>query len=176
MIDPVIDITLRGAFALLFVLSAMEKLQDREVFRFQLEEFQLLPKSLVTTAARVIIFAEVMTAIALLLSDPFFGVATGCVLLAIYALAIFINLLRGRTWMDCGCLGSAAEGLSYWLVTRNLVLLAALMVLLLPTVARTLVWLDYFSILFSVFAAAMTYLLLNTLLAASTRSQMWWSE
>jgi len=174
-IDPVIDITIRGAFALLFALSAIEKLSNRETFQFQLEEYQLLPKQLIPLAGMGIIFAEVTTAIALLIYDPFYGAMMGCVILSVYACAIFINLLRGRTWMDCGCLGSAGEGLSYWLVTRNLVLVATLMVVSLPTLERSLVWLDYLSILFTVFSASMAYVVLNTLLAANTRSKMWWS-
>ena len=174
-IDPVIDITIRGAFALLFALAAMEKLNDRETFQYQLEEYQLVPTGLIPVAGMAIIFAEVAIAIALLIQDSFYGVMMGSSLLAVYASAILINLIRGRTWMDCGCLGSAGEGLSYWLVTRNLVMLATLMILLVPTVERTLVWLDYFSILFTVFGACLAYVVLNTLLAANTRSKTWWS-
>jgi hypothetical protein len=174
-IDPVIDITIRGAFALLFALAAMEKLHDRETFQIQLEEYQLVPKGLLPAAGMAIILVEVAIAIALLIQDSFYGVMMGCALLAVYASAILINLIRGRTWMDCGCLGSAGEGLSYWLVTRNLVMLAALMILLLPTIERTLVWLDYFSILFTLFGTSLAYVILNTLLAANTRSKMWWS-
>jgi hypothetical protein len=174
-IDPVIDITIRGAFALLFALSSMEKLHDRETFQYQLGEYQLVPARFIPVAGLTIILVEVATAIALLIQDSFYGVMMGGALLAVYASAILVNLLRGRTWMDCGCLGSDGEGLSYWLVTRNLVMLATLMMLLLPTVERTLVWLDYFSILFTIFGASLAYVILNTLLAANTRSKMWWS-
>jgi hypothetical protein len=174
-IDPVIDITIRGAFALLFALSGMEKLHDRETFQYQLGEYQLVPAGFIPVVAMTIIFAEVAIAIALLIQDSFYGVMMGSALLAVYASAILVNLLRGRTWMDCGCLGSDGEGLSYWLVTRNLIMLGALMILLLPTIERTLVWLDYFSISFAVFGASVAYVILNTLLAANTRSKMWWS-
>jgi hypothetical protein len=174
-IDPVIDITIRGAFALLFALSSMEKLHDRETFQYQLGEYQLVPAGFIPVAGMAIILVEVAIAIALLVQNSFYGVMMGSALLAVYASAILINLLRGRTWMDCGCLGSDGEGLSYWLVTRNLVMLATLMMLLLPTVERTLVWLDYFSILFTVFGASLAYVILNSLLAANTRSKMWWS-
>ena len=175
MIDPVVDIVIRGAFALLFALAGLEKFHDRATFQFQLEEYQLLPKQLVPVAAIGVISAEIIIAIALLLPSSIYGVVMGTTLLMVYATAICINLIRGRTWMDCGCLGSTGEGLSYWLVTRNLGLTSGLLLLLLPTAARTLVWLDYLSIAFAILGAAIAYVVLNTLLAANTRSKMWWS-
>ncbi len=175
MIDPVVDIVIRGAFALLFAMAGLEKFHDRATFQFQLEEYQLLPVRLVYAAAICIIFIEIVIAVALLLPDSIYGVVMGASLLMVYAAAILINLLRGRTWMDCGCLGSTGEGLSYWLVTRNLGLAASLLLLMLPTTSRALIWLDYFSILFAILAASAAYVVFNTLLAANTRSKMWWS-
>jgi len=176
MIDPVIIISIRFAFALLFALSAFEKLQDREMFLFHLDEYRLLPRALVPAAGTLIIAAEVVTAVLLLLHSPVYGVVTGSTLLGVYGLGILINLLRGRTWMDCGCLGSEGEGLSYWLVVRNIVLLATLALILLPAIDRSLVWLDYLSMLFSVVAASIAYVAFHTLLAADTRSKMWWGS
>ena len=175
MIDPVIDIVVRCAFALLFALAGLEKFHDRATFQFQLEEYQLLPKQIIPVASMGIIFIEIVIAVALLLPNAIYGVLMGAALLMAYGMAILINLLRGRTWMDCGCLGSTGEGLSYWLVTRNLVLSATLIMLLIPVIPRTLVWLDYFSIIAAVVGAAIAYVVLNTLLAANTRSKMWWS-
>ncbi len=175
MIDPVVDIVIRGAFALLFAMAGLEKFHDRATFQFQLEEYQLLPVRLIYAAAICIIFIEIVIAVALLLPDSIYGVVMGASLLMVYAAAILINLLRGRTWMDCGCLGSTGEGLSYWLVTRNLGLAASLLLLMLPTTSRALIWLDYFSILFAILAASAAYVVFNTLLAANTRSKMWWS-
>jgi uncharacterized membrane protein YphA (DoxX/SURF4 family) len=175
MIDPVIDIIIRGAFALLFALAGLEKFHDRATFRFQLEEYQLLPRQIIPFAAAGVIFTEIVIAVLLLLPNSIYGVTMGAALLMVYGMAILVNLIRGRTWMDCGCLGSTGEGLSYWLVTRNLVLTATLLLLLLPVVPRAFVWMDYFSIFFAVFGASVAYVVLNTLLAANTRSKMWWS-
>lgn len=176
MIDPVITLSIRVAFALLFAFAAIEKLQDRERFQFYLDEYRLLPRLLIPTAGNFIIAAEISTAILLLVLNPVYGVIAGITLLGVYALGILINLLRGRTWMDCGCLGSEGEGLSYWLVLRNLILLAALALVLLPTIERGFIWLDYCSILFSVVAVSAAYIVFHTLLAADTRSKMWWSS
>ena len=67
IIDPVVDVVIRGAFALLFALAGLEKFHDRATFRFQLEEYQLLPTKLVPVAAMGVISAEIITAVALLL-------------------------------------------------------------------------------------------------------------
>ena len=174
-IDPVISLTIRGAFALLFALSGVEKFRDRLTFQFQLEQYQLAPPKFVPQIATGIIFLELSTAIMLLTQVPIYGVVSGSLLLAIYAAGILINLLRGRTWMDCGCLGSSGEGLSYWLVTRNLVMLGALLLVFIPAADRSLLWLDYFSIILAVLGASIAYVVLNTLLAADARSKMWWS-
>ncbi len=173
-VDPVISLTLRGSFALLFALAGIEKFHDRETFQFQLEQYQLIPKQLVPMSASVIIFAEITTAIALLFYNPDAGVVLGCLLLLVYAAAILVNLLRGRTWMDCGCMGSGGEGLSYWLVVRNLVMFCALLSLLLPGTGRAIIWLDYVSLLFAVASFSLGYVIINSLLAANTRSKMWW--
>ena len=175
LIDPVIGLTIRGAFALLFALSGVEKFNDRLTFQFQLEQYQLVPAKLAPQIATGIIFLELSTAIMLLTQLPFYGVVSGGLLLAVYAIGILINLLRGRTWMDCGCLGSSGEGLSYWLVSRNLLMLGALLFVFFPTDDRSLLWLDYFTIIIAVLGASIAYVVLNTLLAADARSKMWWS-
>jgi hypothetical protein len=176
MIDPVISLSISVAFALLFAFSAIEKLQDRESFLFHLDEYRLLPRFSVRAAGTLIITAEMSIAILLLIHTPVYGVIAGGLLLGLYTAGIFINLLRGRTWMDCGCLGSEGEGLSYWLVLRNLILIAALMLVLLPAADRNLIWLDYCTVLFSVVAAIIAYIVLHLLLAADGRSKMWWSN
>jgi len=173
-IDPAISLTLRGSFALLFALAGIEKYHDRAIFQFQLEQYQLIPKTLIPMAASAIIFAEITTAIALLFFNPDPGVILGSLLLLAYAIAILINLIRGRTWMDCGCMGSGGEGLSYWLVIRNLAMFAALLIVLLPTTGRAIVWLDYVSLLFAIASFSLAYVIINSLLAANIRSKMWW--
>jgi hypothetical protein len=62
------------------------------------------------------------------------GAAT---LLAAYAGAVLINLLRGRADIDCGC-GGTAQPLSYWLVLRNVLLGGAALLLLATPAARGL--------------------------------------
>src|SRR3990170_4114641 len=94
-----------------------------------------------------------------------FGIAAGhkladrerlVALLAAYALAIAINLLRGRTRIDCGCLGFGRHDRIAWtMVARNLVLIALALALLLPASPRRLVAFDVLTISASLAAIAL---------------------
>lgn len=174
MIDPIVSLSVRGAFALLFAVSAIEKSKAPGIFFFHLEQYQLLPKSLLLVTGASIVLLEL--GIATLLVTPFYyeGVLFGALLLSVYTGAILINLLRGRIWMDCGCLGTEGEGLSYWLVIRNLTLLTILLIALIPPGQRQLLWLDYWTVTLTIFATSIGYLGLNILIAANFRSKMWW--
>jgi len=88
------------------------------------------------------------------------GVGTG-LLMAGYGAAITVNLLRGRSWIDCGCGGG--EQLSWSLVVRNLVL-AGFALLPLAIVDAAPRWEDL-AVSAPVFAiAALMYLATRTLL------------
>ena len=175
MIDPVVSLSIQAGFALLFAFSAVEKAKAPGVFILQLEQYQLLPKSLLGVVGASIILLEL--GVATLLVTPLYyeGVLFGSSLLWVYTGAILINLLRGRIWMDCGCLGTGGEGLSYWLVVRNLTLLLILLIALIPSTGRQLLWLDYWSVTSTVVAMSIGYLGLNILIAANFRSKIWWN-
>lgn len=174
MIDPVVSLSIRAGFALLFAVSAVEKAKAPSVFILQLEQYQLLPKSLLGVVGASIILLELGVATLLITPLYYEGVLFGTLLLSVYAGAILINLLRGRIWMDCGCLGTGGEGLSYWLVIRNLTLLTILLIALIPPGQRQLLWLDYWTVTLTIFATSIGYLGLNILIAANFRSKMWW--
>ena len=53
-----------------------------------------------------------------------------------------INIVRGRSDIDCGC-GAKPQALSNWLLVRNAVLAAAALVVAQPEVARSLGWQDF---------------------------------
>src|SRR5438552_17599788 len=108
--DPVADITLRSAFALLFLVAANHKLRDPGRFRTTLADYRLLPGPVVPLAAIVVIGVEVVVAIMLLASArraP--GPVTAAAVLAVYGAAIAVNLARGRRHIDCGCAGPAVR-------------------------------------------------------------------
>jgi hypothetical protein len=142
--DPVIDLTLRTALALLFVAAAGHKLRDPGRFRATLADYRLLPAGIVSPAAVLLVGAEVAVAGALLAPACRTAGQLGAAgLLLLYGGAIAINLVRGRRHIDCGCAGPAArQPISEWLVARNAVLVALALVGLLPVRPRGLVWVD----------------------------------
>jgi hypothetical protein len=146
--DPAVVWVLRASLALLFAAAAFHKLRAPRGFAVTLEAYALLPRALVSAFAWALAGAEVVLAAALLV--PGLGAkpaAGGALLLLVYSGAIGANLLRGRTDIDCGCLGPAArQPLSPWLLARNGVLVVGCLALLAPVSSRPLVWADAVSI------------------------------
>lgn len=174
--DPGILYALLGGFALLFAFSALEKYQDIPAFQQTLSDYRLLPEFLVPVAAIAIVAAEVIAATLLITQGYLWGVYLSAAVLMLYALGILINLLRGRTHIDCGCLGSRGEGISFYHVFRNLVLLTLLLTCLFEVRDRSLVWLDYIVIVIAVAAFMCLYATVTLLIANHTQHRLWWSS
>ena len=107
--------------------------------------------------ARLLPWAELVTAGLLLLpATARLGALTAGLLLLVFAAAMAINILRGRTAIDCGCfVGFTRQRIGWSLVVRNLLLVGACGVLLPPPpAARPLGAFDLFTV-----AAATTVLL-----------------
>ncbi len=166
-LDPVVALAGHGGLAWLFAAAALHKLRDWRGFRFALAGYGLVPAPLEPVAAGSLVLVELAVSGALLLAAPPAAVAAAGVL-TLYALAMAVNLLRGRRLADCGC-GGAAQPLSWALVSRNLALVAVALSLLLPVAARPLGWMDGFTAVAAVAAAAALYAAVNALLAAATR-------
>lgn len=91
-------------------------------------------------------------------------------LLFVYTSGISINLYRGRRDIDCGCSGPATtQVLSWWLVFRNLVFLALVLLALVPPINRSLNWLDLFNVVLGVLVASGLYMSFNQLLNQAPR-------
>ena len=153
------------ALAVLFLVAARHKLSDRLRFEAQLAEYDLLPPALVPQAVFALVALELFTAVTLLWRGSWplaAGLSAG--LLFLYAGAIAINLLRGRSHIDCGC-GSTPVLLSPWLVLRNLLLGGGALMLLAPvtTPVPAYWWLAVLpaSLLFVLCYAALAQLLDN---------------
>ena len=146
-LDPLIELILLGALAVLWLAAAGHKARDLSAFRATLADYRLLPPAWTAAAAPVLVAGELLLATALLVPATRRAalLASAC-LLGTYSAAIAINLARGRRHIDCGCMGPAlAQPLSGWLLARNAVLIAAALVCLQPVAARPLVWLDLVS-------------------------------
>lgn len=174
LLDPLILYCLLGAFALLFAFSAIEKFHDKTVFQTQVLNYKLLPEAFVPFLSNVAVLAEISAATLLITQGYLYGAAIGLILLFGYAIGIWINLKRGRTHIDCGCLGSHGEGISYYHVIRNLGLMALLALCLLPVAARTLEWLDYLVLIFFLVGAGLTWVTATMLLSNHMNQRLWW--
>lgn len=163
MIDPLVTIVIATSLALLFLLAARHKFSAHRRFEAQLAAYRILPESLVTPVARVLPWIEVAVALSLLfaITRPA-GAMLATALLAMYALAMGINLNRGRAQIDCGC-GDTPQALSVLLVLRNVTLAAGALLLLAPVATRPLGALDMlFAVLF-VAACSLSYTLFEQL-------------
>lgn len=134
--DPLLHWIVALGLAVLFAGAAWHKRAAPSHFAAQLGAYDLLPSGLLRPIATTLPWIELATAIALLTPPLRSGAAVAALsLLLTYAAGMLINLIRGRTDIDCGC-GGPAQPLSYGLVWRNLFLTAGASLLLLPTIDR----------------------------------------
>lgn len=173
MIDPLLDTVFAIALSGLFATTAAHKFREGLRFEAQLAEYRLVPEALVPVAARGLAVFETILALALLVpaSRDLAGLAGGA-LLALYAGAIAINLLRGRDHIDCGC-GDAATLLSPWLLLRNAALVALAAVVALPETSRALGVLDWVLVVLGVIALALLWAVVELLLANASALREW---
>lgn len=129
IIDPAIVLASRVLGTLVFGAAVLGKLRHRDEFVGVVANYRLLPEAPVTTVAWLIIVFE--TAIVLSLATGLWltaAAALAVLLLCGFAVAMAINLARGRTEIDCGCFQSALrQRLSIALVVRNLLLIVSLL-------------------------------------------------
>jgi len=169
--DPVLDTTLRVAFALLFAVASSHKLRDAGRFRATLADYRILPASVVPLAAVLMTGVEIGVPVALVASPRrALGPLAAAALLCVYAAAMAVNLARGRRDVDCGCAGPALRRpISCALVVRNAVLAAAVLTTASPLHARPLVWVDALTVAAATAALAALYASLDRLLAQAPR-------
>jgi hypothetical protein len=147
-LDPVFLLIARVGLAALFLAGALHKLHDREGFTGTVRDYRILPASFSRLAALGLVTAETAVGVCLLLPglDPL-GSLGAALILALYSGAIGLNLARGRSHIDCGCLGPRrGQPISGWLLLRNAGLGALALLLLLPPAPRAMGWVDLFSI------------------------------
>jgi Methylamine utilisation protein MauE len=142
--DPLLELTVAWALAVLFAVSTAHKLAALAEWPGVVRNYRLLPETLTVTAAGALLIAAALTAAALMWPATHrIGACAAAAQLIVFAAAIAINLRRGRTSIDCGCFGSRLrQGLSVWMVARNLVLALLALALLLPGRSRELTALD----------------------------------
>ena len=135
LINPIIAKACALILCYVFIIAGWHKLRRRDEFITALTDYRLLPRIVIRPMAFCIPVLEVASSAAILFSvSAQIAGATIAGLLGLYAMAIGINLIRGRRDIDCGCGGyGATQHLSVWQVLRNLLLIGlALLVILRP--------------------------------------------
>jgi len=163
MIDPLITLIISLSLALLFFMAARHKMNASRQFQSQLAAYELLPEALVPIMAKLLPLIEMALVFLLLipLTRPV-AALMAMLLLAVYATAMGINLLRGRSEIDCGC-GGEPQVLSDWLMLRNFVLMIGSGLLLVPVSDRAVGAADTVLLILMTAVLAMAYLLVEQL-------------
>jgi hypothetical protein len=171
-IDPVFSLLGSLALAVLFASSSYHKALDLSRFEWVLANYQLLPSVLVGPAASLMTAIEIGVSAALLFPASRKSAATtAAALLLAYSLAIGINLLRGRTEIDCGCGGDTEQPIGPGLLLRNALLICVAIVTIQPATPRPLFLLDAFTVLVSLATLAVLWQAAG-LLHGTRRSQI----
>lgn len=147
-------------FALLLLWAAAAKGRDLLGFRAVLADYRIVPAALVSAVAVVVPAVEVSIG-ALWLAAPWSSSAlilaccSTVVLMAVYGAVVAVNLVRGRSWIDCGC--GAGESVSWPMVARNGVLAVLALAPLAIAEASPPGWLDLAMSLPMLALAALVY-------------------
>jgi hypothetical protein len=170
-LDPLAQLALRLALALVLGAAALHKLRAPVRFRAALAEYRLLPARLEAAAARALPALESLAALGLLVPALARGAAALAGALFVgYGAAIGANLARGRREIDCGCsFGGARQPLSGALVARNGVLAALAAAAALPAGARAPLAFEWGLAALAASALALLYHAADGLLAARSR-------
>lgn len=164
--DPVFDITIRSAVAVILLGAAWHKLRAPYDFWGVIAGYQIVPTALERPLARTLPIAEML--ITLMLFIPVFknyaALAAIC-LFSLYAGAIFYNLMRGRTEIDCGCGGfSSEQRIHMGLVGRNIVIIALIAATLGRHTPRDMIWFDGVTILGGTIMLLLLFIAADTLM------------
>jgi hypothetical protein len=170
-IDPAISWVIALGIAILFATAVGHKLRDWKGFQATVANYGLLPGAVVPMAAAVVMALECSAVLFILLIETrSLGALLSAGLLGSYALAMAINLVRGRDILDCGCLGiSQRQPVRWWMVGRNLAMAALSLIASGPIGVRALTALDAVTIIGATLSLALLYATLNQLGAAAPR-------
>ncbi len=188
MLDPLYLQIISAGFALLFVLSALHKFGNTLQFRAVLEAYQILPPQITAVVARIVPVVELLLGLAWLFSAVLFEQLIlvpllSVILLTAYTVAICINLLRGRSYIDCGCgfssvsvkisMGECIQQLSGGLVARNCLLVVVAMLASVAPTDRDLGVIDYLSFTAATVTLVLVYVAYNQLLMNNNAIGAW---
>jgi methylamine utilization protein MauE len=143
--DPAVHLFAALGLGLVFGASAASKMTGWPEFIGAVQNYHLLPGAAVRPFGYTLPLVEAATAVGLLFAGPRpYAAGIGIALLALFSLAIGVNIARGRRHIDCGCFRVAfRQPLGWALVGRNVALSALALLAMSPEVVkRPLAWLD----------------------------------
>ncbi|SIT40015.1 Methylamine utilization MauE [Paraburkholderia ribeironis] len=146
VVDPVVSTVALATTSIITLTLALPKVTRQSDLRQAVAGFRLLPHVLVTPFALALLFV-------------------------LFALALGINVARGRTDIDCGCNGfrqsgdAVAHSIGWAHVARTLLLAALAALVCVPQSERAVVWFDYLSVLGATLLAVAAFFTLDVLLA-----------
>lgn len=179
MLDPLIVKAISIGLGLMFLFAAYHKLAEGPEFRATLYDYQILPPSLVPPASRIIPITELLLGGSWLVSyyQQTLTAIGSAILLGVYALAIGINLYRGRIHIDCGCgFGGKPDSEQFitgGLVFRNLILMAIALISLLPATTREFGFGDYVTLVAVLLVSTLLFAAANQLIANRASINTW---
>lgn len=144
MLDPVLHLAAAALLVLVFGAAVASKLPTLPEFEGVVGNYRLLPDRIVPLATRLVVSLEALAVLLLLVpAARDLGAAAAMGLLVLFAVAMAINIRRGRVEIDCGCFRAThRQRLSWWPVGRNAALILAAAALWLP-LSRAPIAFDY---------------------------------
>lgn len=111
-----------GGMGSLFVLAGFAKLKNHDTFLTLLAGYRLLPAFMLEPMAWGLGIVELLAGLAIMSGRYVTGGVVAIVaMLVVFALAMSVNILRGRTSLSCGCTpGITSESLSWKGIGRTL--------------------------------------------------------
>lgn len=167
LIDPVIGMLVMLSGAVLFATAAIHKLLSIARFEAALDAYRVLPRWLVSIAARTLPLLELLCAGGMLVpAARSWAAAVAAGLLLAYCAAIAVNLRRGRRDIDCGCAGfGRTRPIHGWMIGRNSCIAALLLCAVAPASSRSLSWIDAVTVLGGSAVLSLLYVALEELFA-----------
>jgi len=165
-LDPAIGLLLVAVAALLFGSAALHKLRDLKRFDEIFAAYGVLSAISRRHLSWLVPVLESATALGLLadMTRPY-AAALGALLLLSYAIAIGINLRRGRRDLACGCGGpDERRPIAPWMVWRNALLALVVSSTSAPWSARPLGFTDAVTVVFGLATLALIYLCVDQLM------------
>jgi len=158
MVDPAIGHLLAISLALLLGSAGLHKWWARREFQAILAAYRLLPAPAVRPVGYLLGMLEIATALGLLSTAVRYASAVASALFLTYAVALAINLRRGRRDLDCGCgFARNRRPIGGWMLVRNALLAGAAGIAAGAWSPRTLSGIDWMTVAGGVLAAVILY-------------------